>query len=148
MLERMFFWACKFRWNFDFDAQSLYEIQYLKLKRVHKCMLKYNHLEWNSNPDTKLMRRLAEATELARVLYKDHCDKHSMTVYRKYFCEGMGNDWLSVQRRQSYPRAKVIPYRQYHFYFNKAAERDRAYHQYVKHRFYTLLEKYQYYWWD
>lgn len=148
MFERMFYWAWKLRWNFDFDAQTLYQIQYLKLKRVHECMLKHGHLDWNSSPDHKHMRRLAEARELARRLTKNNFDKHSMYVYTNFFFEREGEDYLYLRHREKYPHAKLIPYRKYRFYSLKAHERDEAYHQYVKRRFYTLLEKYQEHWWD
>lgn len=68
-VKNFFHYGWKFRNTFDFDGSTLYEAQYYKLERLYNCMLHNSHLQWNSSPNTRLMRRLCEAKHLAKYLY-------------------------------------------------------------------------------
>ena len=87
MISRMIFWGWNMRWNYDFDGFTLYEIYYMKLDRMYKCMSNYGNCVWNScpeDPEYKLMKKLKLARTLAhRLAYRDEsmycialCEKH------------------------------------------------------------------------
>jgi len=58
----------------DYDAEGIHDLIYAHIKRVSDFMHDPNltHLEWNSDPNNKDMRRLKELLELADRKRKDY----------------------------------------------------------------------------
>ena len=147
-VERFFYWGWKLRHNYDFDAQTVYELLYLKLDRIYNCMKEYSHLEWNSTPDSNLMRKLAEARGLAKRLH-DYDYNHSAFLeadakfeYKVWSepIEGSSNFILQSNWMYKEKEAKLyLKARKKHY--AKMLEID-------KKRFYYLLDKYLEHWWD
>jgi hypothetical protein len=148
MLGRMFFWAWKMRWSWDFDANTVYEMLHLKLSRVHDCMKEHGHLEWNANHDSNLMRKLAEAKMLAKKLSDENYRQNVERFYDMYKREKARNGWLEKSLAKYHPKAKPINEKLHSYFFKKAAERDDAERAYDKKRLYYLMDKYLESWWD
>lgn len=133
-IQRMFYWGWKMRNSVDFDACAIYEMLYLKLDRVYNCFLVNSHCVWNSDPNSKGMRRLRIARELARRLstdlYIDNYEKHLEKFPKE-------DDWLEFRmednERKSFLRAvKKDDY---------LVERDKEY-------LFELLNRNINFWWD
>jgi len=144
-IARMLFWGWKLRHNKDYDGQFMYEVISFKLERMQRCMTKYGHCEWNSSPDTPLMKRLAEAKVLAKRLSQSNGDTYVME-HMERFSRPEKSDL--VRRFNLFPDAKVLPEKLYRVYFKKALERDKMEHAEQKKRLYYLLNKYLEQWWD
>lgn len=69
MLKRMIFWGWNMRWSWDFDAQTIYDVLLLKLKRLKESFDHEGHLCWQNPGDVDYyrMEALIRAIEL--------CDK-------------------------------------------------------------------------
>lgn len=144
-IARMLFWGWKMRHNKDYDGQFMYEVISLKLERMQRCMNKYGHLEWNSSPDTPLMKRLAEAKVLAQRLSQSGGDRHTMEFMELYKSP---DKCTFTESLNIFTNARVIPRNLHRFYFKKALERDKLEHEAEKKRLYYLLNKYLEHFWD
>ena len=70
-IKRSIFWARKMHYSYDFDGHTIYEMLYLKLDRMEKCMSEHGHCVWNScpeEPEYELMLKLRRARDLAKNL--------------------------------------------------------------------------------
>lgn len=68
---RFFYWGWMLKDSYDFDAQYIYQMLYLKLERMEKSFTLNGHCVWNSNPNNKEMRKLRIAKTLAKRLWED-----------------------------------------------------------------------------
>jgi hypothetical protein len=147
-LNRMIFWGWKLRYSWDFDASTLYEIIYLKLDRVQKCCLKHGHLEWDSSPDTNLMRKLSELKGLAKRLSEDNYHKNSSRFHDMYCRLDQNKSPLDYMFTKHHPEARPISETMYSFFFKKAIDADNKEKIADKKRFYYLMDKYLESFWD
>lgn len=145
MLCRMLFWGWNMRHSYDFDAQTLYDIIYLKLDRVYNCMLSDSHCAWNSSPDTKLMRRLYEARTLAKRLSEGDMYLNSSVKLTEKYRDIKPRGLLSSYLDQN---SKPIESKLYSYILKKAFEKDNTRYQTDKQRLFMLLNKYLSEWWD
>lgn len=72
MFDRILFWGWKMRHSYDFDANTIYQMLYLKYLRTYQCMKNHGSCTWNSDINTKDMRRLRTLTEVCRRLSEDN----------------------------------------------------------------------------
>lgn len=145
MLQRMFFWAWKLRYNYDWEGAFIYEIIYLKLKRMRYTFLNHGHAVW-CEEDSNLMRKLTEAMGLAKKLRYDY-HKNMERFYSKYMSSC--KSFMSMKELKSmYPNAKVIDEKTYRFFFKKAYEKDNNERKSDQKRLHYLLEKYTDHFWD
>jgi hypothetical protein len=85
MVRRMLYWGWHMRWSWDFDAQTMYEMIYRKLDRLHYVFKNYSHMQWNSDENNGRMKELREARELARRCWQDEYDmKAFYEIEEKY----------------------------------------------------------------
>lgn len=146
-LKRIFYWGWKLRHNYDYDCHSIYEILYLKLDRVYYEMLHHGHSLWNSSPDTKDMRRLCEAKNLAKKLSENYrYGRHYEKASSKYRRERLYA--LDEILGELYPDAKFINDKLYSVMFRKAFEKDEAEQKRDSDRLFYLVGKYMRGWWD
>jgi len=141
----MWFWAWNMRNVPNWCGTTTYYVMYLQLSRVYDCMLNDSHLVWNSNPNTKGMRRLAEARDLCFDLYGDNYNKWLQWLFRthKPAVEKNGELYSRLERE-----GKPIPKKLYYFYLKKANEKDAKEYANKRQRLFTLLDKYIDSWWD
>jgi hypothetical protein len=86
MVNRVFFWGWKMRRSWDFDANTIYEMLYLKYDRIYKCIEKHHHLVWNQNTETKGMKKLASMVLLTKRLSEDsYVDIADPTYWSDYY---------------------------------------------------------------
>lgn len=148
-INRMLFWGWNMRNSVDYDASTLYDVVYLKLDRVYDSMLNYNHLVWNSSPDTKLMRRLCELKLLAKKLSES--DKYNSNYsklsdkYARVSRDGLDRLFYSFNL---HPNAKTINDKLYSHFFRSAIKKDTAARNIDKNRYYYLMDKYLEHFWD
>lgn len=146
--ERFIYWGWKMKDSVDFDSHDIYLLIHLKLSRNYKCFRDHGHCVWNSNENTKLMRKLRETKELALRLYED--DLH-YRAYREaderfgHKTEFVPTDNPNFSRLKMYyennPKRAEL--------FKKA--RAKIYHkeqQHRKDRFYHLMSTYLERFWD
>lgn len=146
MWQRVFYYGWKMRWSWDFDAWTIYDVLYLKLDRVHGCMINHSHLMWNSRPDTKLMKRLCEAKHLAKKLSENYKYEHrNYSKLRIKYTSRKGKDGIFSSLHEN---SKVIDGKLYRFMVKKAFEKDEKEMENVTRRFHYLIEKYAGQWWD
>lgn len=146
MFDRMFFWAFKMRNSWDFDASTIYEMVYLKLDRVYKCMRDHGHCMWNSDPANKDMRRLLELTELARKLSEDDYCRYYYRFNDKYYNKDR-DDSCFIWRLDRLT-GKPISDKLYSVMLKKAFDRDHKNRLADKARFFMMMEKYMERFWD
>ena len=135
MVQRMFFWGWKMRHNYDFDASYIYDILYLKLDRVYTCFLENGHCVWNDGADTKGMKRLSIARNLAKRLSKDNYSTH-MDEHYKVYPPNRSRPFLARWGREE------------SLSFRRAVKKDSVQREGEKKYLFTLLEKHLDCWWD
>lgn len=147
-LERMFYWGWKLRKSYDFDGNTLFDIIHLKLERLYKCHRDHGHCEWNSSTETKLMKRLKEASELAKRLSdEEYTDKYSMRVFSNYI-GSEGDGFIYDSHKKFHPEAKEIDSNLYSVMLKKALNKDYKNYTNNKNRLFKLLDRYLDRWWD
>lgn len=158
MLQRMIFWGWKMRWSWDFDSHGIYDMIYLKLDRIQNCFNKNGHCVWNRNNDTKGMKKLRVAKELAKRLFEDDyiiraCDEHEVIwgecrTHSKPIFIGGKTDYgssitfshdLAITEKQIKQCRK--DYRRIHSKYDRMKVEDRK-------QLFQLLEKNLNQWWD
>lgn len=134
-IKRMIFWGWKMRNSYDFDASTLYDMIYYKLDRVYNCFLEDSHCVWNDGPNTKGMRKLRIARELARRLKDETYTYHYEQYLLKYEPERLSTHWTSwtIRNRKE---------------FKRAIQRDSAMQKRDNDYLFKLLNKNLTHWWD
>jgi len=147
-LKNFFFFGWNLRKSKNYCATTIYDALYLKLDRIYDVMLNHSHLEWNSSPNNKSMRRLNEAREIAKKLSQDDwydlSDKESIKFLHKYTNKLRDSNIFG----DCFPKAKLVDDKFFTIGFKKAVERDEAYISTLKDRLFYLLKKYDTSWWD
>jgi len=131
MIRRMVFWGWKLRNSWDFDAQTIYTIMYLKLDRLYNCFRDNGHCVWNSSERNSRMRQLSECRELFRRL--DEYDP-MMVAYDEVF----GLEYV--------PHGKRFKHQE--LLYQRRLNHHTKIRAYMKHRAFHLLEKNIDIWWD
>ena len=144
---RMVFWGWNLRNSYDFDACTIYDILYLKLDKVYKCMRDDSHLMWNSDTNHKDMKRLLEASKLAKKLSEYDYIRHYHKVKTQYSGKRR-TDLLSSIERSLYPNAKPIDNKLYNSMIKKSCKLDGAEKKRDKDRLFRLLNIKIDEWWD
>jgi len=148
MLQRMFFWGWKMRWSWDFDSHTIYEMLHYKLDRLYNCHLKYSHCVWNSDPNNNLMKKLKEASILAKRLSEDQYDIKAFEEADKKF---KLKSWMEKIKDTSYSRYystyEITPKRA-ELYRKARVKIYFKQKQYEKDRLFKLLNQYIAIWWD
>jgi ABC-type arginine transport system ATPase subunit len=76
-IKNFFYWGWKLRESHDWDYWFLYEIMYLKMKRMRNA-IKNGHIVWSEKNDKKM----AEAIELLhRLMYNDYMDNYNKRLF-------------------------------------------------------------------
>lgn len=151
MLERMVYWGWKMRWSWDFEAHMIYDLLHNKLERLYVCFRDHSHCVWNSSEKNNAMRKLKEASMLAKRLYEDNYDIRAFEETDQRFeyydwtepvntnNKYSGSYWRSSYKRTP-KRAEL---------FRKG--RDKIYQKQKKHekeRLFKLMNQYLHVWWD
>lgn len=146
-LSRMIYWGWKMRNSYDFDAHTMYDILHYKLDRIYQAALKDPYHVW-TDPNTKLMRRLKEASILANRISEDNYQIRAFQeadekfTYKRWLVPSLTHRKCSIFRStyEKHPeRARL---------YRKG--RDKIYMKVQQHevkRFHMLLEKYIDRWW-
>lgn len=142
-LRRMVYWGWKMRNSYDFDAHTIYDMLHYKLDKIYQSALKDPYHVW-TDPNTKLMKRLKEASILAKRIREDN---YQIRAFQEADEKFTYKHWLvpSLTHRKS-SLFKKTPERARLFYKG----RDRIYMKVQQHeveRFHMLLEKYIDRWW-
>jgi len=72
--ERMLWWGWKMRKSHDWDNGYLFEVMYLKMKRMEHSFTKYGSCVWNQTTSKELIR-FRRALELIKQLHEDTFDQ-------------------------------------------------------------------------
>jgi len=149
-LKRMLFWGWNLRNSYDFDANTVYRVLFLKLERIHNEMKYNSHLDWNSTESSKLMKRLCEAKMLAKKLSEQEYQKNYNFIKQKYKnTEGNNRIFILIDMEKSwYPNAKNIDRKTFNFFIKASFSKDRKEYIIDKNRLFYLLNKYLEHWWD
>jgi hypothetical protein len=129
-ITNFFKWGWRLRDEFSWDYNPYYMYCHYKFKELHDGFSKYGHLAWNTDPKNLGMRRLKEASILAKRLYEDDYLEFD---HNKYDISTMFSK-------------KRDPEMEKHFHivckigeFRKNGDRKR---------FHYLVNKYLDHWWD
>jgi len=135
MLGRMIFWGWKMRWNWDFDARTIYDILYYKLDGLYVCFRDHGNCDWNSSEDKKRMKKLRIARELARRLAKENYHTNLNMHDKKW---GEGTTPLKIEKEKKLEEKEIM----------RAYKKDDLQKESEKRYLFMLIEKYIDRWWD
>lgn len=137
MIKRMMFWGWHMRRSWDFDANTVYEMLYLKYDRTYKCMKKHHHLMWNRNTETRGMKRLASMVLLTKRLHEDnYVDIADPTFWEDYYSKPRKFEDFFKDDGDSKDR------------FRYAVKKSEEIKKQDKEMFIKLLQKHNDGWWD
>jgi hypothetical protein len=123
-----------------YDASGSHSLIYAHMKRVKKFMNSdKTHLLWNDKPDNKLMRQLAEFTELARRMSEN--EMKTYVNYHKF--KAKYPDYNIISRLSSENRDPKIEKE-----IKLAFKKDRAISKQLTDRYFYLLENKMASFWD
>ncbi len=147
MLCRMIYWGWHMRWNWDFDALTIYDMLYRKLDRLYKEMRDNSHLDWNSDENNRRMRELREARELARRLMNNDYDmKAFYEVEERY---GELKTWSEYLTNGLYRYHSEWPNdKEARKFYRRRDKHWLRVHKLHKNRFFELLNRNIEQWWD
>lgn len=146
-LGRMIYWGWKMRNSYDFDAHTVYDILHHKLDKIHQAALKDPYHVW-TEPNTKLMKRLKEASILAKRIREDN---YQIRAFQEADEKFTYKHWLVpslTHRKSSIFKSTYEKTPERARLFRKG--RDKIYMKVQQHevkRFHMLLEKYIDKWW-
>ena len=137
--ERFFYYGYHgAKYTFDFDASGSHNLIYAHMKRVKKFMNSdKTHLLWNDKSDTKLMRVLAEFTELCKRMSDD--EMATYYNYNKFKAKYPDYNIIDILNEKDESIKKEI---------RLAFKRDRAIAKQLTDRYYYLLENKMPAFWD
>ena len=147
MWRRFFYYGWKLRWNYDFDAHTIYEMIYLKLDSLHKTFNEYGHLMWNSDDNNPTMRKLRIAKILAKRLFDDKYLENTLIPHTKKWGEStrgfFNNEKIKYKKCKNLKESEqaVKEMMKLHEKSNKLKEIE-------KNELFKLLNKYIPHWWD
>lgn len=123
-----------------YDASGSHSLIYAHMKRVKKFMNSdKTHLLWNDKPDNKLMKVMAEFTELARRM-----SENEMATYVNYHkFKAKYPDYNIISRLSSENRDPKIEKE-----MKLAFKKDRAISKQLTDRYFYLLENKMASFWD
>lgn len=148
MLCRMAFWAWHMRWSWDFDAHTIYQMTYLKLKKIHECMLNHGHCVWNSDPLNNRMRKLAEAKVLAKRLADDDYDMAAWYETEDRYGHKSWTTPVDGGKYHQYHSTWIKNPKQAEIFYKARTKHHAARKKTDLRRYHYLLEKYSRQWWD
>lgn len=153
-ISRFFYWGWKLRHNYSWDCTYLlYDMIYLKLNKLIEYSKQHAHLCWNSNPNTKEMRKLRIACHLSKRLanhdYSTHMTQHDNEWGKLYmeFGESKGLHRPCYLKRfvtEQFPHLKNKERKEWHI----AQELDENQRKHEKEYLFHLLKKHLERWWD
>lgn len=153
MFRRMMFWGWNLRNNYDFDAQTIYDILYLKLQRLHVTFNTNSHLEWNSSPTNRRMKKLSEAILLCKRIKTNYHEDNAFIQLEKEFGK-LKTEFIPLSNGFSEfksNREKVTNEQQRKLYreaLKKTFERSTKLKKADEDRFFKLLQENINVWWD
>lgn len=151
--RRMIFWGWNLRNSWDFDAQTIYDILYLKLQRLYVVFNQNGHLVWNSSPDNKRMRKLSEAILLCKRIKEDYHENNMFAdleqrfgeVKMEFIPQSNGFSKMKLERSKVSTELQRLAYSQeLKKAFNKANKLKKA----DEDRLFKLLRENINVWWD
>lgn len=84
-INRMYCWAFRSRYSYDFDGHTMYDMIYYKLDRMYRCFLNYGNCVWNDGENTVGMKKLRIARQLAwRLAHHDYEEYRDKILDLKY----------------------------------------------------------------
>lgn len=156
-MERFIYWGWQLRKNQDWSIEYFfYYYNYLKLKKFINYCEKYGHLQWNSDPDNKAMRKVKLACYLAKRLWEDNYNTQIDKHYEKWHINIL-DDWefgdpdesgcreLKSKREKELSKTEAI---REHNECIKARDEDDLQKKNEKELFFRLLSKHIEHWVD
>ncbi len=124
---------------YDFDAGCIHTMIYAHMKRVNKFMHSDNtHLMWNSDPDTKGMKRLREFTALSKSMSEN--ELHNYYFYGKFKEKYPSSDIFDMIGEERDTRKRRA--------MSLAFKKDRMVEAGKRERYWYMLGKYVEGFWD
>ncbi len=120
----------------DYDSGCIHSLIYAHMRRVEKFMLSDNtHLDWNSDPNSKDMRRLKEFVELSRRMF----NSGDIIIHNNYYFN---------QYVKNNPQTKLFDFQGENKGLAKALEKDRIISKSQTERYWHLLNNKLEHFWD
>lgn len=86
------FWGWKLRNTYQWGASEAYNMIAIQLEEVIKYSKEKGHCMWNSDPNTKDMRKLRTAKDLAKRLYRNELDPQY-----EFYSEALREKWGDLE---------------------------------------------------
>ena len=152
---RFFYWGWMLKDSYDFDAQTIYQMLYLKLERMERSFTSNGHCVWNSDPNNKGMRKLRVAKNLAKRLWEEDDKTEQDEINRldlkwgerdrEFIPTKNGlNRFIIKNKNTKSEEEQLKADKEYFSIYEKSSKKM----EYEKKQLFKLLSKHINYWWD